>query len=73
MVKNTGKENMEIITKEGEKINKYTPSEDQSGKSGKKGKKGGYRLRIGEWRNHLCARRLRKMIIFETDKNEKLR
>ena len=29
MVKNPGKENMEIITKEGEKINRYTPSEDQ--------------------------------------------
>ena len=26
MVKNPGKENMEIITKEGNKINKYTPS-----------------------------------------------
>lgn len=30
IVKNPGKENMEIITKEGKKINKYTPSEDQS-------------------------------------------
>ena len=39
MVKNPGKENMEIITKEGEKINKYTPSQDQSSKNGKKGKK----------------------------------
>ena len=29
MVKNPGKENMEIITKEGNKINKYTPSENQ--------------------------------------------
>ena len=38
MVKNPGKENMEIITKEGQKINRYTPSEDQQ-KSGKKGKK----------------------------------
>ena len=27
MVKNPGKENMEIITKEGQKINRYTPSE----------------------------------------------
>ena len=27
MVKNPGKENMEIITKEGEKINRYTPSD----------------------------------------------
>lgn len=39
MVKNPGKENMEIITKEGEKINRYTPSEDTSSQSGKKGKK----------------------------------
>lgn len=30
MVKNPGKENMEIITKEGEKINRYTPSEISS-------------------------------------------
>ncbi len=50
MVKNPGKENMEIITKEGEKINRYTPSEDQDSKSGKKGKKAGvaYELENGE-------------------------
>ncbi len=50
MVKNPGKENMEIITKEGEKINKYTPSEDQNSKSGRKGKKVGiaYELDNGE-------------------------
>lgn len=36
MVKNPGKENMEIITKEGQKINKYTPSENQDAKKGKK-------------------------------------
>ena len=50
MVKNPGKDNMEIITKEGEKINKYTPSEDQSNKSGKNGKKVGiaYELDNGE-------------------------
>lgn len=49
MVKNPGKENMEIITKEGEKINRYTPSEDQS-KSGNRGKKVGiaYQLENGE-------------------------
>ena len=48
MVKNPGKENMEIITKEGQKINRYTPSEDQQ-KSGK-GKKVGiaYELDNGE-------------------------
>lgn len=49
MVKNPGKENMEIITKEGEKINRYTPSEDQQ-KSGTRGKKVGiaYELENGE-------------------------
>ncbi len=48
IVKNPGKENMEIITKEGNKINKYTPSEEQS--SGKKGRKVGiaYELENGE-------------------------
>ena len=47
--KNPGKENMEIITKEGEKINRYTPSEDQS-QSGKRGKRVGiaYELENGE-------------------------
>ena len=50
MVKNPGKDNMEIITKEGQKINKYTPSEDQASKSDKKGKKVGiaYELENGE-------------------------
>lgn len=50
MVKNPGKENMEIITKEGQKINKYTQSENQDAKSGKKGKKVGiaYELDNGE-------------------------
>ena len=50
MVKNPGKENMEIITKEGQKINKYTLSENQDAKSGKKGKKVGiaYELDNGE-------------------------
>lgn len=49
IVKNPGKENMEIITKEGNKINKYTPSKEQS-QSGKKGKKVGvaYELDNGE-------------------------
>lgn len=38
MVKNPGKENMKIITKEGQEIKKYTPSEDQktSGKEERK-------------------------------------
>lgn len=50
MVKNPGKENMEIITKEGEKINRYTPSENQDNKSGTKGRKVGiaYELDNGE-------------------------
>ena len=50
MVKNPGKDNMEIITKEGQTINKYTPSKDQDSKSGKKGKKVGiaYELENGE-------------------------
>lgn len=49
MVKNPGKENMEIITKEGEKINRYTPSENQQ-QSGNRGKKVGiaYELENGE-------------------------
>ncbi|MCM1313573.1 MAG: DUF2149 domain-containing protein [Bacteroides sp.] len=50
MVKNPGKENMEIITKEGQKINRYTPSESQDNQSGKRGKKVGiaYELDNGE-------------------------
>lgn len=49
MVKNPGKENMEIITKEGQSITKYKPSESQE-KSGKKGKKVGiaYEMENGE-------------------------
>lgn len=48
IVKNPGKENMEIITKEGNQINRYTPSEEQSG--GKKGRRVGvaYELENGE-------------------------
>ena len=50
IVKNPGKENMEIITKEGEKINRYTPSEDQSAKDGARGRRVGiaYELENGE-------------------------
>ena len=49
MVKNPGKENMEILTKEGQTITKYKPSESQE-KSGKKGKKVGiaYEMENGE-------------------------
>jgi hypothetical protein len=50
VVKNPGSDKMEIITKEGKQIKKYTPSEDQSNASGKKGKKVGvaYELENGE-------------------------
>ena len=49
MVKNPGQENMEIITKEGQEIKRYTPSEEQE-TSGKRGKKVGvaYQLESGE-------------------------
>lgn len=49
IVKNPGKDNMEIITKEGNKINRYTPSEEQSA-SQRKGRKVGiaYELENGE-------------------------
>ena len=49
MVKNPGKENMEIITKEGKEIKRYTPSE-QKESSGKRGRKVGvaYELDNGE-------------------------
>lgn len=49
MVKNPGQENMEIITKEGETINRYTPSEDNDA-SGNKGKRVGvaYELENGD-------------------------
>lgn len=35
MVKNPGKDNMEIITKKGEKINRYTPAENTDPTSSK--------------------------------------
>lgn len=49
LVKNPGKENMEIITKEGQEIKRYTPSENQQA-DGKKGKRVGiaYELENGE-------------------------
>lgn len=48
MVKNPGKDNMEIITKEGEQVHRYVPSEFQQ--AGKKGKRVGiaYQLENGE-------------------------
>ena len=50
IVKNPGKENMEIITKEGHEINQYTPSEDQDRDTGKRGRRVGiaYELENGE-------------------------
>lgn len=49
MVKNPGKENMEIITREGSQVTRYKSSENQDG-SGKKGKRVGtaYQLENGE-------------------------
>lgn len=49
MVKNPGKDNMEIITKEGTNINRYTPS-DNSDQSSNKGKRVGiaYELENGD-------------------------
>ena len=51
MVKNPGKENMEIITKEGNKISRYTPAENQESAAGSpRGKRVGiaYELENGE-------------------------
>lgn len=49
IVKNPGKENMEIIVKDGEKIERYTPSDDQS-QNARRGKRVGiaYELENGE-------------------------
>ena len=50
IVKNPGSENMEIIMKEGDKISRYTPSENDNPASGSKGKRVGsaYQLESGE-------------------------
>ena len=49
MIKNPGQDDMEIITREGQKIRRYTPSEDQES-SGKRGRRVGvaYELENGE-------------------------
>ena len=49
MIKNPGKDNMEIITKQGQQIKQYTPSDKQQA-SGKRGRKVGiaYQLESGE-------------------------
>ena len=50
MVKNPGTEQMEIITKKGEKVEKYTPSEEQEENNQSRGKRVGtaYQLENGE-------------------------
>ena len=50
VVKNPGTEQMEIITKKGDKIEKYTPSKEQESSSNSRGKKVGiaYQLENGE-------------------------
>lgn len=50
MMKKSGKENMEIITKEGGKINRYTATDESNPSEGKRGKKVGvaYQLENGE-------------------------
>lgn len=50
VVKNPGQDNMEIISKKGKRIERYTPSENQDAQSGDKGKRVGiaYQLENGE-------------------------
>lgn len=50
IVKNPGAENMEIITKEGNEIKKYTTSDSESPANGSKGRRVGsaYQLENGE-------------------------
>lgn len=50
IVKNPGSDNMEIIMKEGNKVKKYTPSEEESQSSGSRGRRVGtaYQLENGE-------------------------
>ena len=50
MVKNPGTEEMEIITKKGEKIEKYTPSDEKEEDNQSRGKRVGtaYQLENGE-------------------------
>ncbi|MCM1218402.1 MAG: DUF2149 domain-containing protein [Muribaculaceae bacterium] len=50
IVKNPGQDNMEIITKEGQEIRKYTPSDSQPQSDGSMGRRVGtaYQLENGE-------------------------
>ena len=55
IVKNPGKENMEIITKEGETVNRYTPSENQDAKEGSRGRRVGIAYdRASDKQDDLC-------------------
>ncbi|MBR1799528.1 MAG: DUF2149 domain-containing protein [Bacteroidales bacterium] len=49
IVKNPGKDNMEIITKEGNEINRYTPSDEESSNQ-KRGKKVGTAYELDDGR-----------------------
>ena len=50
VVKNPGKENMEIITKKGGKIERYTPSKDKADQSSSRGRRVGvaYEMEDGQ-------------------------
>jgi len=50
VVKNPGKENMEIITKKGGKIERYTPSNEKTDKSSSRGRRVGvaYEMEDGQ-------------------------
>nr|WP_314831809.1 DUF2149 domain-containing protein [uncultured Porphyromonas sp.] len=50
VVKNPGKENMEIITKKGGKIERYTPSKDKTDQSSSRGRRVGvaYEMEDGQ-------------------------
>ena len=58
IVKNPGKENMEIITKEGEKINRYTPPRIRMRAGAEKGRK---------WESHTNLKTARSFIFRKTD------
>ena len=63
MVKNPGKENMEIITKDGQKINRYTPSRRPEPEVGQqKEKEGRHCLPVGEWQKSSMFRKINNRI-----------
>ena len=56
MVKNPGKEDMEIIVKQGQNIDRYTPHPFRGPVQVRSERKAGrHSLRVGERRDHLCA------------------